>query len=49
LGNLIFIVPVFILRIPNEEATMLHQFGDEYAVYMNRVGGILPKFLPPRK
>lgn len=47
-GALVFIVPVFILRIPNEEAMMLRQFGDAYAAYMGRVGGIFPKLFQQR-
>ena len=32
-----------IVRVPNEEAMMIEQFGDEYRDYMRRVGGIVPR------
>ena len=38
------ILVVFALRIPNEEKTMIEQFGDEYREYMRSTGGIIPKF-----
>ena len=30
-------------RIPNEEALMLEEFADEYRVYMQRTGRLLPR------
>src|ERR1700761_4594462 len=35
-------VLVFV-RLPNEEAMMIGQFGDEYRDYMRRTGGIVPR------
>lgn len=43
-GGLLFIIPVFLIRIPNEEKTMVDQFGDAYVEYMKKVGGVFPKF-----
>jgi len=43
-GGLLFIIPVFLIRIPNEEKTMINQFGDAYVEYMKSVGGVFPKF-----
>jgi len=37
------ILLVFAIRIPNEENTMIEQFGDEYRGYMKTTGGIIPK------
>ena len=42
-GGLLFIIPVFLIRIPNEEKTMVDQFGEAYIEYMKRVGGVFPK------
>ena len=42
-GGLIFIIPVFLIRIPNEEKTMIDQFGEAYVEYMKKVGGVFPK------
>jgi protein-S-isoprenylcysteine O-methyltransferase Ste14 len=42
-GGLLFIIPVFLIRIPNEEKTMINQFGETYIEYMEKVGGVLPK------
>ena len=44
-GGLLFIIPVFLIRIPNEEKTLVDQFGEEYSAYMKKVGGVIPKFL----
>ncbi len=35
--------PLFIIRIPQEEALMLEQFGDQYRAYMQRTGRIFPR------
>ena len=43
-GGLLFIIPVFLIRIPNEEKTMVDQFGEAYIEYMKKVGGVFPKF-----
>ena len=43
-SGLLFIIPVFLIRIPNEEKTMIDQFGEGYVEYMKNVGGLFPKF-----
>ncbi len=43
-GGLLFIIPVFLIRIPNEEKTMVDQFGEMYTAYMKKVGGLYPRF-----
>jgi len=43
-GGLLFIIPVFLIRIPNEEKTMVDQFSEEYLPYMKRVGKVFHKF-----
>lgn len=43
-GGLLFIIPVFLIRIPNEEKTMVDQFGEMYTAYMKGVGGLFPRF-----
>jgi protein-S-isoprenylcysteine O-methyltransferase Ste14 len=40
---LVTITPRILLRIKNEEQTMLEEFGDEYREYMENTGGIIPK------
>jgi len=42
-GGLLLIIPVFLIRIPNEEKIMINQFGDAYIEYMEKVGGVFPK------
>ena len=37
-------IPLYLRRIPAEERMMLEQFGDEYREYMNRTGGLFPRF-----
>jgi len=37
-------IPLYLRRIPTEERMMLEQFGDEYREYMNRTGGLFPRF-----
>lgn len=34
-----------LLRLPQEEAKLIEQFGDEYRVYMQRTGGLFPRIL----
>lgn len=34
---------VYLTRVPREEKMMLDQFGGEYAEYMEKVGGIIPR------
>lgn len=44
LASLVVIIPLYLLRIPREEQTMLKQFGEEYRQYMNKTGRIIPLF-----
>ncbi|HNB53800.1 MAG TPA: protein-S-isoprenylcysteine O-methyltransferase [Anaerolineales bacterium] len=41
---LVLFLPVFLVRVPREEKMMLDQFGEAYRAYMQRVGGVIPKF-----
>ncbi len=43
LGILVFI-PLYFLRVRAEEQLMVEQFGDQYRMYMQKVGAIFPKF-----
>ena len=40
---LVAVVVMVIVRVPNEEAMMIGQFGDEYRDYMRRTGGVVPR------
>ena len=35
---------LYLVRVGDEEAMMLEQFGEEYKQYMERTGRLLPKF-----
>jgi protein-S-isoprenylcysteine O-methyltransferase Ste14 len=37
-------LPMYLLRVPREEAMMRDAFGDEYRAYAARTGRVLPKF-----
>ena len=37
---------VYFVRIPREEAMMVEHFGEEYARYQARVGGLVPRIFP---
>lgn len=41
---LVAVAVLVAVRVPNEEAMMIGQFGDEYRDYMRRTGGIVPRF-----
>ena len=43
LAGLIAIVPLYLLRVPREEAMLLQHFGDEYRAYMAQTGRIVPR------
>jgi protein-S-isoprenylcysteine O-methyltransferase Ste14 len=43
-ARLAFFVPVFVSRVPREEAMMLDHFGDEYRSYMKQTGRMFPRF-----
>jgi protein-S-isoprenylcysteine O-methyltransferase Ste14 len=42
--NLIVFIPFYFLRIQAEEKLMLDAFGEEYKNYMQKTGGVIPKF-----
>jgi protein-S-isoprenylcysteine O-methyltransferase Ste14 len=42
-GGLIAMLPVYWLRVGNEEQMMLDRFGNEYREYMNQTGRIIPR------
>jgi protein-S-isoprenylcysteine O-methyltransferase Ste14 len=42
--NLLVFIPFYILRVRAEEQLMLEQFGDQYSSYMQKVGGVFPRF-----
>jgi protein-S-isoprenylcysteine O-methyltransferase Ste14 len=42
---LIVQIPFYVIRIKNEEAMMLEQFGADYEAYMERTGRLIPKLL----
>lgn len=42
--NLLVFIPFYILRVRAEEQLMLEQFGDQYRSYVQKVGGVLPKW-----
>jgi protein-S-isoprenylcysteine O-methyltransferase Ste14 len=44
LAGLVVFVPLYLLRVPREEQMMLEQFGQEYRLYMNRTGRVIPRF-----
>lgn len=44
LGSLVVFLPLYLLRVPHEERMMLEQFGEEYCLYMNRTGRVIPRF-----
>ncbi len=39
---LVTILPLYLVRIPREEKMMLEHFGEEYRLYMNRTGRVIP-------
>ena len=36
-------IPLYLVRVPREEEMMLRHFGEEYRLYINRTGRILPR------
>jgi len=40
----IVIVPHYLMRVSNEERMMLNRFGEEYRVYMQKTGRIIPRW-----
>ena len=43
-ANLLVFIPFYFLRVKAEEQLMMEKFGEQYHVYMQKVGGLLPKF-----
>jgi protein-S-isoprenylcysteine O-methyltransferase Ste14 len=43
-SSLVVFIPFYLLRVNAEEQLMLEQFGDQYRSYMQKVGGLFPKF-----
>lgn len=42
--NLLVFIPFYFLRVKTEEQMMMETFGDQYRVYREKVGGVLPRF-----
>ena len=40
---LVLSIPLYVVRIPKEERMMLEHFGEEYRVYKNRTGRLIPR------
>ena len=36
-------LPLYLIRVPREEAMLLERFGDEYRDYMARTGRVFPR------
>ncbi len=45
LFNIVSFLPMYLLRVPQEEQMMLNAFGEKYRDYMSRTGRVIPKFL----
>lgn len=43
LALIVLFTPLYLLRVPQEEAMMLEQFGDQYRAYMARTGRLFPR------
>jgi len=43
-GSLLVFSPFYLIRVGAEEQMMLEQFGNQYRSYMQKVGGVFPKF-----
>lgn len=44
-SHLVTFLPLYLLRVPHEEAMMREQFGEAYQAYMERTGRIVPRWL----
>lgn len=42
--NLLIFIPFYFLRVQAEERLMVEQFGEKYRSYMQKVGGVIPRF-----
>jgi protein-S-isoprenylcysteine O-methyltransferase Ste14 len=45
LSMLVFFLPLYLVRVPNEEKMMLEHFGEEYRVYTDKTGRLIPRRL----
>jgi len=43
LAMLASFLPMYLHRVPREEQMKLEQFGEEYRLYMNRTGRLIPR------
>ena len=43
-GGLVLFLPMYFLRVPQEEQMMLNEFGETYRAYMQRTGRVLPRW-----
>jgi protein-S-isoprenylcysteine O-methyltransferase Ste14 len=41
--NLLIFIPFYLLRVKAEEQLMTEKFGDQYRMYVQKVGAVLPK------
>lgn len=41
--NLLIFIPFYLLRVQAEEQLMMEKFGDQYSIYKQNVGGVIPK------
>lgn len=46
-GFLAALLPLYLVRVKEEERMMLDEFGDRYRLYMGRTGRLLPKWKIP--
>ena len=37
-------LPLYLVRVPQEEKMMLDSFGEAYRAYMDRTGRVIPRF-----
>jgi protein-S-isoprenylcysteine O-methyltransferase Ste14 len=44
LSYLVSFVPMYLMRVPQEEQMMLDAFGEQYREYMSSTGQVIPKF-----
>ena len=44
LSGLLVFLPLYLLRVPREEQVMLEQFGEEFRLYLDRTGRVIPRF-----
>lgn len=42
-ARLLLFLPVYLVRVPREEQMLLDHFGNEYRVYMDQTGAVIPR------